>query len=136
MAAGLRAQLLAGIAAGVAGAILFDAFEFATHSAAYANPAAPAIGVLLHFLVSIGWACGYVYLARSSPQLLSQPWLSGAAFGLVVYVFMQVVLLAGGVYHRPATPGALGNALVAHALFFGIPVALIAAQLLHRPARA
>ena len=146
--------------AGIAGAILIDAFQFATQvyagatpaeviertytmvasvllgPAAYANPAAPAIGALLHFLVSIGWACGYVYLARSRTQLLSQPWLSGAAFGLVVYVFMQVVLLAGGVYHRPATPAALGIALVAHVAFFGIPVALVASQLLRRPARA
>ena len=160
MTVALRAQLAAGIVAGLVGGILVDAFLIGaqiaagappaqtisgayTHGASVALgppanslPAAPLIGVLLHFVVSIGWAFGYVYLIRTRPQLLAQPWLSGAGFGLVEYVFMQIVLLAGGAYHRPASPGALGTALVANIVFFGIPVALVATRMLHRPGAA
>ncbi|HEY4441922.1 MAG TPA: hypothetical protein VGN14_15800 [Candidatus Elarobacter sp.] len=155
-----RAELAAGLIAGIAGAILIDLFLFGaemTHGtplatviaqtgrfiasavmgpSAATNPAAPAIGIVLHFLVSIGWAYGYVYLVRSQPQLLSRPWISGAAFGLVVYIFMSLVTLAAGLYHRPG-PTALFTALVAHVLFFGIPVALIVSRRLSQaPARA
>jgi hypothetical protein len=157
--AGLRAQLTAGVAAGVAGAITFDAFLFVVQiaggapaaqvvagtwifvaavvlgPAAIYNPAAPAIGALLHLGVSVAWALGYVYLVRSQPQLATRPLLSGAGFGLVVYVFMQIILITAGQYHRPS-PGVLGTALLAHIVFFGIPVALVVARLLGRRALA
>ena len=155
-----RAELAAGLVAGIAGAILIDLFLFGaamtdgtplatviaqsgtlTASAllgpsANTNPAAPAIGLLLHLLVSIGWAYGYVYLVRSQPQLLARPWISGASFGLVVYIFMSLITLTAGLYHRPSPSGLL-TALVAHVLFFGIPVALIVSRrLTQAPARA
>lgn len=154
----LRDQLLAGIAAGIVGGILIDAFLLAMAFARGAtptqalgmypwiasvvfghgiigNPAAPALGVLLHFAVSIGWALGYVYLVRSQPQLLTRPFLSGAGFGLVVYCFMQIILIAAGEYHRP-NPAQLGIGLVAHTVFFGMPVAFVVSRLLRRPAAA
>ncbi len=148
----LRAQLTAGLGAGIAGGILIDAFVFAVQLASgtpavkladnfafiaatllgpsgYANPNAVALGIVLHFCVAISWALGYVYLVRSQPQLLARPWVSGASFGLVVYVFMQFVLITAGQYHRVA-PAVLGTQLVAHAVFYGIPVALIVARLI------
>jgi uncharacterized membrane protein YagU involved in acid resistance len=155
----LKMQLAAGAAAGLTGAILLDAFLFVTQivagappgqviSGAFtfiasvlfgpgiaANPAAPAIGAVIHLCVSIGWALGYVYLVRTQPQLLVRPWISGAGFGLVVYVFMLIVLLTAGMYHRPS-PQRLENELIAHMLFFGIPVALVVSRVLARPAAA
>jgi hypothetical protein len=154
----LRDELGAGLAAGMAAGVTIDLFLFAVQLAggtaagklagnfvfiaatllgpsAYANPAAAPIGVVLHFAVAIGWALGYVYLMRSQPQLLARPWISGAAFGLMVYIFMQIVLLTAGQYHRPM-PRDLAAQLVAHVVFYGIPVALIAARMLRRPASA
>jgi len=155
----LRAQIVAGLVAGLAGGILLDLFLFgaqvasgqpagaviaATYTwiasalgpAAGANPAAPLIGLGLHFCVAIGWAIGYVYLIRSQPQLLARPWVSGACFGVVVWVFMEIVLIAAGLYHRPSLPQ-LATGLVAHILFYGIPVALVVSRLLSgTPARA
>ena len=148
----LREQILAGLAAGIAGGVLIDLFLFAVELAggtpaarlagnfafiaatllgpgAYASPAAVPLGVVLHFAVSVGWALGYVYLVRSQPQLLTRPIISGAGFGLTVYVFMQIVLLTAGQYHRPS-PGVLGTQLAAHLVFFGIPVALIVSRAL------
>ncbi len=68
---------------------------------------------------------------RAQPQLLSRPWISGAGFGLVVYVFMQIVLITAGQYHRPA-PAVLGESLVGHLGFYGIPVALVTSRMLRR----
>ncbi len=148
----LRDGLTAGLVAGLAGAIFIQLFLAATQLAggtpagrlldgfvftasallgpsAQANPNAIPIGIGLHVLVSIGWALGYVYLIRSQPQLLARPWISGAGFGFVVYVFMSVVLITAGLYHRPS-PGGLGIGLTSHIVFFGIPVALIVSRLL------
>ncbi len=148
----LRDQLKAGLVAGVAAGILIDLFLFAMQLAAgtppeklaanfvfiaavllgpgaYANPVAVPLGIVLHFCVAIGWALGYVYLVRSQPQLLARPWISGAAFGLVVYVFMEIVLITAGLYHRVA-PGLFFTQLVAHVVFYGIPVAVVASRML------
>ena len=146
-----RAEIAAGVLAGLAGGILFDLFLFGTQIAAgqppadvaaqtyrwiasvllgpdaLGYPAAPAIGFGLHFAVSISWAFGYVYLARTKPQLLARPWISGAAFGLIVYIFMQLILLVAGMYRRPGL-FELDSALIAHLLFYGIPVALIVSR--------
>ena len=148
----LRDQLKAGLVAGIAAGVLIDLFLFAMQLAAgtpadklagnfvfiaavvlgqsaYANPAALPLGIVLHFCVAIGWALGYVYLVRSQPQLVARPWISGAAYGIVVYVFMEIILITAGLYHRVA-PGLLFTQLVAHVAFYGIPVAVIASRML------
>jgi uncharacterized membrane protein YagU involved in acid resistance len=148
----LRDQLKAGLVAGIAAGVLIDLFLFAMQLAtgtpagklagnfvfiaavvlgqsAYTNPVAVPLGIVLHFCVAIGWALGYVYLVRSQPQLVSRPWISGAAYGLVVYVFMEIILITAGVYHRVAA-GLLFTQLVAHIVFYGIPVAVIASRML------
>jgi len=148
----LRDQLKAGLVAGVAAGVLIDVFLFAMQLAggtppeklaanfvfiaavllgpgAYASPVAVPLGIVLHFGVAIGWALGYVYLVRTQPQLLSRPWISGAAFGLMVYVFMEIILITAGQYHRVA-PGLFFTQLVAHIVFYGIPVAVIVSRLL------
>jgi hypothetical protein len=147
----LRAQLAAGLLAGLAGGLLIEAFYRATEwvfkvqadqlplVTGYVTTTvlAPgsrldlAIGVafLLHFAISAGWGVGYVSATQTSPQLLARPWLSGAAFGLIVYIVMQVMLLTAGLYHRPDFDVLLIQ-LAAYVGWFGIPVALIASRLL------
>ena len=151
----LRDQVSAGLVAGIAGGFLIDLFilgvqiiQGAPPGAVIAgtyqfiasallgpsgatNPAAVEIGAALHFCVAIGWALGYVYLVRQQPQLLTRPWVSGAIFGIVVYVFMEIVTLTAGLYHRPK-PVELEIALIAHIFFYGIPVALLVSRSLLR----
>lgn len=91
---------------------------------AYTSDVYVGVGVVLHFAVSIGWSIGYAALAESQRQLVTRPLLSGAAFGLVIYFAMQLVLVGAGLYRIP-TPSELGVALLAHLVFFGLPVALI-----------
>ncbi len=95
---------------------------------AYGGAAVP-LGVALHFGVAIGWALGYVYLIRTRPQLLERPLISGLAFGFVVWTFLQIVLLAAG---HASDAHALGVQLIAHMVFYGVPVAYVASAMLRR----
>lgn len=146
-------SIVAGIIAGIVGAVLisaalvygyanllhtpnfslagFMAFDAAVllGKGAFANPAAPFIGLVLHVLVSVGWALGYAVTAERQPQLLARPITSGATFGFIIYFAMQMVLVAANAYHQP-TPREAGLAIVAHIVFFGVPVALVIARLM------
>jgi hypothetical protein len=147
----LRDQLKAGLVAGIAAGVLIELYLFASQLAggtpldqlpanfvfiaavllgptAYTSPAAVPVGIVAHFCVAIGWALGYAYLAPSRPQLLTRPWMSGAAYGLVVYVFMKIILVTAGALHV-AAPG-LTPELIGHVVFYGIPVAVIVSRML------
>lgn len=132
----LRAQIAAGILAGIVGGILFElvfAVAFRTIDVTLLGPTGltivrdPALGITMHFAVAIAWALGYVYAARSQPQLALRPWISGAGYGTVVYVCMQIVLLTAGIYRRPPAQ-LLFAQLLAHIVFYGIPVAFIVSR--------
>jgi uncharacterized membrane protein YagU involved in acid resistance len=99
---------------------------------AYSSQTFAWIGLLIHFLVSIGWAAGYAYLAVTR-GFMSQRWVaSGIGFGFVVYVFMQFMLIGAGKFVAPSD-GQLVNQLIGHCLFFGIPVAVITAKMGQKP---
>jgi hypothetical protein len=144
-------QGLAAIVAGLAGAVLlhvcllligpalspalaltpaalyiFIASTLVGPGAAAADPRFVWLGVGLHLAVSLGWAFGYVYAARSLGQLLRRPVISGLLFGLVIYFTMLLVLVAANLFTKP-TPGSVGFGLLANCVFFGLPVALIVA---------
>lgn len=135
--------------AGVAGAVTIDAYLFLTtvlpaHASivglwqwvasgvvgrvAFTNPAFAWFGLLIHIVVSCGWAGGYAYLTRSQP-FLNQRWVvSGLFYGIMVYVFMQLLLLGAHLFTFPDDAGAVINALAAHSIFFGLPVAFVVAR--------
>ncbi|MBV8600925.1 MAG: hypothetical protein JO359_05090 [Candidatus Eremiobacteraeota bacterium] len=147
--------LRAGVIAGLVGGVLFEAFLIAVLVVAYREPLVPTIvssfqfvaagaigkstaftspafawlGAVVHFVVSIGWATGYAYLAQTREQLLSQPLVSGVFFGVIVFAMMQVILLAAGLFASPTSIGLLTQ-LTAHCVFFGIPVAYVVARLM------
>ncbi len=142
----LRELLVPGAIAGIAGAILIDIYlivtlVFIAHvvtitsfyqfvasgalgPAAYASSSAVSLGIVVHVLVGIGWGIGYAYVAATTPWVRAKPLLSGAVFGLVVMIAMQLVEVIGKIYVLPNSIAFL-NAAIAHAVFFGIPVAAI-----------
>jgi len=146
-AARLQSQIMTGVIAGLAGGVLIDAYAFAAiyvmtgtldvareyqitasgllGPSALASLGAVWIGVAVHFGLSIVWGLGYVYVAAQRPQLVERPVISGLVYGVVVYLLVLVFNLAANVTNSPEM-STLGNALVAHTLFFGIPIALIA----------
>jgi len=135
-----------GIAAGFGGAILIDGYllvvlvafsrvatatgfyEFvasgAIGSGAYRQPGGVAIGVAVHFLVSVAWGVGYAYVASRTPQVRAHPLMSGVVFGIVVMIAMQLVEVAANIYRAPDSFSFL-TALVGHIVFFGVPVAFV-----------
>ena len=93
--------------------------------AALTDPRYQWAGVALHAGVSISWAGGYAYLAATRPATTRRWFVAGIVYGLIVYTIMQVILLADNNFTYPPTPNTFLNALVAHAVFFGLPVAYI-----------
>lgn len=92
---------------------------------ALTSPRYAAVGLAVHAVVSIGWAGAYAYLAAKQPVLDERWFVSGIVYGVVVYVIMQCVLLAGNSFTMPPNPNAFINVVLAHTVFFGLPVAFV-----------
>lgn len=144
---------VAGIVAGLIGGTIYDLYLWATTlvpahqtigqmwqwvastafgKTALADPAYAAAGAAMHAIVSIGWAAGFAYVAAVNP-LAARRWvLAGPVYGVIVYAVMQTILLADNNYIYPPNPNAFVNAIVAHAVFFGLPVAYAVQKLQRR----
>ncbi len=101
--------------------------------AAYGEPNAVLLGIALHASVSLAWGLGFAYVASRTPQIVARPLTSGIVYGIVVMLAMQLVEVAANVYTLPDT-FALVNSLVAHTIFFGIPIAYVVTRRLGTPA--
>lgn len=124
---GMKLKVFQNVAAGLIG-----------REAAYAGGAATfALGVGLHYAIALTWAALFCLAGLRLPGLLRQAGVAGAAFGLVVYLGMNCVVLPLSALHTRAWPLRLDVAvLAAHALLFGLPIALAARRcLLGAPAR-
>jgi len=87
-----------------------------------------ALGLALHFLLTTIMAAFFVAWTRMIPDLNKWPWLSGATYGLALFVLMQVVVLpmsAAGGAGFPEGQFLVGGLLI-HAFGVGVPIALIA----------
>jgi hypothetical protein len=132
-----------GIVAGVFAGALIDTFlVIANHAtyvqiwqfvasaivggAAFASPSFAILGFAMHFAISILLASLYAWAAFGPmPALARAPVLSGLLYGIVVMTGMTLVLMFNHV--GPAgvpDPGTLVKSLIAHTVFFGLPVAL------------
>lgn len=133
-----------GLIAGIIGGILIDAFlyvatimpqhlpitvmwQFVASAAigkgAFANPNSVWLGLLMHFVISIAWGCAFSYVAQTRAQIPAHPYLSGIVFGVIVMVIMDIVTMAANVM-QPITVMSLVMGLIAHCVFFGLPVSL------------
>jgi len=142
-AAHLYALLLGGSIAGaldILFAISFAAYNGATPvrllqtvasgllgSAAFAGglPVA-ALGLALHFAMSLLWAAVFLALALQLPALMRwHPLLAGILFGTVVFLAMRLVVLPLSAFPYPVSfkPLATVLDLLSHMLLFGVPIA-------------
>ena len=119
----LLTLVVAGHLATVAGFFQYIA-SGALGKAAYATPGAIALGIAVHFVVAIAWGIGYAYVAAKTPQVRERPLLSGTVFGILVMVSMQFVEVAANIYVLPNTV-LFFNGIIAHVVFFGLPIAYI-----------
>lgn len=137
---------VAGIVAGLIGGAIFELYVWATtlvpaHQTigdlwqwiastafgkeALKDPRSAGAGVAIHALVSIGWGAGFAYVAAVNPTAARRWTLAGPVYGVIVYAVMQTILLADNNFIYPPNPNAFVNDLIAHAVFFGLPVAYI-----------
>lgn len=134
--------LVKGIVAGLIGGILIDLFLIVARFApfpgiwqfvasglvgkvAFTSSAYIALGLLMHFTISIVWATLYAYAASGR----NWNWLlGGAVFGTIVMIGMQIVQIVSHLEPGIPGPGMLFGVLMTHVLFFGWPVAWYVAR--------
>jgi hypothetical protein len=136
-----RAILLAGLIAGVldiAAALILSAqqgvrpvrvFQFIAsgvlgNSAFRGGQAATALGLALHFGIALGAAGVYWAASRVFLFLIEHPVFAGLLYGIVVYFFMNLVVVPlSAVAQRPFVPSlAMINV---HMVCVGLPIALV-----------
>ncbi len=87
--------------------------------------ATAALGLALHFLIATTMAAAFYLAARARPELVRRPVLTGAIYGVGLYVLMNylvVPLSAAGPGSR--NPLWIGLTVLVHAFFVGVPIAL------------
>jgi hypothetical protein len=87
------------------------------------------LGIALQFFIAIGAAAFYYAATLLIPILLRKPWISGPAFGIGLFFFMQRVVLPLSAVHKRTAPMSLGelvDQLLSHAFLVGLPIALMA----------
>ena len=88
-----------------------------------------ALGVALQFFIAIGAAAFYYAAILLVPMLWRKPWISGPAFGIGLFFFMQRVVIPLSAVHQrtvPMSPMELADQLPSHAILVGLPIALMA----------
>jgi hypothetical protein len=109
-------QILHGIAAGWLG-----------RDAARAGGTSTAVlGLALHFLIALVAAAVFQVASRRLRVLVERPWISGFAYGIAVWLCMNLVVLPLSANPPKSFPSpAWIPVLVAHVVCVGWPIALI-----------
>lgn len=115
-------RILQSIAAGVLGKASFEG-----------GAATAALGLALHYFIALSMALAYFLVARRWAPLWQRPFLYGAAYGLLLYLIMNYVVVplsAAG----PGSKDPLWIVLTisVHALLIGIPIALFVQHAMDR----
>ncbi|MBV9718259.1 MAG: hypothetical protein JOZ77_03010 [Candidatus Eremiobacteraeota bacterium] len=94
------------------------------------------VGLAMDFVVSFAWAVAFAALYVMLPIVRRYVVLAGLCFGALVMIAMLfVVVPLGHATQLEPTLSHLANVLVAHAIFFGVPVALTIEGEIRREAR-
>jgi uncharacterized membrane protein YagU involved in acid resistance len=89
---------------------------------------AAALGLALHFLISLLLAAAYVLASRRLDGLTKHPVVAGAVFGIGVFLLMRLVVLPLSAFPHPVRFRLLASVLdlLSHMFLFGLPIALAA----------
>lgn len=143
-----RAIVVRGLIAGVIGGILIDAFLYvaqimpahgtifglwqfvaatALGPSAFTNPNTAWLGLFMHACTSIAWGIAFSYVAHTRAGIVEHPYISGLVYGVIVMIIMQIVLMVAKSWTAPSVQSTLIG-LVAHCIFFGLPVSIYVAR--------
>jgi hypothetical protein len=93
-----------------------------------------AFGLMLHYLIAFAVAGTYMYVSGELP-LHRKPLLSGAIYGVIVYLFMNYIIIPiSNFYPQPhfAVRPFL-NGIIGHILLIGIPLGLLSKRYVEGP---
>jgi hypothetical protein len=109
------ARVFQGIAAGLLG----------RQAAIQGGVATALLGVALHFVVALGIVSTYYAASRRIRVLTTHPLMCGAIYGVVVYFFMNQVVIPLSAIGRGSLPSlpVFLNGIVIHVLGVGLPTA-------------
>ena len=95
--------------------------------AAYRNGfKSAALGVVLHFLIAFVAAAVYYAASRRLDYLVRAAILSGLLYGIIVYLFMNFVVLPLSAFPHNSSFSfaAFIQGIIVHMLFVGLPISL------------
>jgi hypothetical protein len=93
------------------------------------------LGLVMDIPVTLAWAALYVAVARRNAPVLEHPTLSGAVYGaFVMAVMFGIVVPLGNAEQGAMSAPSFWNTLIAHVVFFGIPVAWTTTLMIRRAA--
>jgi uncharacterized membrane protein YagU involved in acid resistance len=88
-----------------------------------------ALGLLLHFVIAFGAAAVYYVASRQWPVLRRRPVACGLAYGVVVYLVMNLVVLPlSQIGFRMPAWQTVALLVVIHMVCVGLPIALATAR--------
>lgn len=87
-----------------------------------------ALGLASHFLIALGAAAAYCLASRKLTFLLTHEYISGALYGIIVFWFMQLVVLPLSAipFKQNFSWPVVAMGLIVHVLCVGWPIALTA----------
>ncbi len=85
------------------------------------------LGLVCHFTIAFGASLTYYLVSRKVALLRERPVIAGAIFGVLVFLFMNwvVIPLAACPFTIPFTASVLAKGFLSHAVLIGIPIALL-----------
>ena len=88
------------------------------------------LGVVLHFIIATTWAAVYYFASRYIRFLIQQPVIAGVLYGVIVYLFMNfVVLPLSAVPRRPVPLSGRIIGMLIIIFCIGLPIAIIVRRL-------
>lgn len=86
-----------------------------------------SFGVLAHFTIAFVWTIIFYLVSRRIKFLTAQPVVSGALYGILVYIFMHFVVVpfSAAPFKMPHTSGAIAIDVLIHIFCVGLPIALV-----------
>ena len=116
-------RVMQSIAAGLLGAASYDG-----------GAKTAVLGVALHFMIATIWTAVFYFASRSLRVLVERPVPLGLLYGVVVYAFMNFVVLPLSAF--PMRPVTLTGRLIGMLIIMfciGLPIALIVSRSSRRP---
>jgi hypothetical protein len=82
------------------------------------------LGLLLHYLIALSAAAAYCLASRKLTFLRDHFFICGLVFGIVFFLFMNLIVLPLSAYHAmgPYTYRGLTQGLLVHMFLIGLPI--------------